>query len=72
MKKTDKVDDSYWKTIAEERRIALEETLSENERLYDSVDKLETENSALKQQLSDLECYKMLYNNLLKSNEEDN
>lgn len=67
MKKTDKVEDSYWKSMAEERREALEETLKENENLYDEIDKLSEENKALKQKLSDAECYKMLYNNLLAS-----
>lgn len=66
MKQTEKVDDSYWKNIAEERREALEETLAENEKLYDEVDKLTQENVDLKQQLSEAECYKILYRNLLK------
>jgi len=67
MKKTDKVEDSYWKTMAKERREALEETLKENENLYDEIDKLSDENKVLKQKLSDAECYKILYNNLLAS-----
>ena len=71
MKQTEKVDDSYWKNIAEERREALEETLAENEKLYDEVDKLTQENGDLKQQLSEAECYKILYRNLLLSTQKE-
>jgi len=71
MKQTEKVDDSYWKNIAEERREALEETLAENEKLYDEVDKLTQENGDLKQQLSEGECYKILYRNLLLSTQKE-
>ena len=71
MKQTEKVDDSYWKNIAEERREALEETLAENEKLYEEVDKLTQENTDLKQQLSEAECYKILYRNLLLSTQNE-
>ena len=72
MKKTEKIDDSYWKNIAEERRTALEETLSENEKLYDEIDKLSEENEKLKTLLSEAECYKLLYNNLIASDKQEN
>jgi len=65
MKATEKVDDTYWKSLAEDRRIALEESLQENEKLYDEIDALEIENNKLKQDVSNNECYKLLYTNLL-------
>ena len=71
MKQTEKVDDSYWKNIAEERREALEEALTENEKLYEAVDGLTEENTELKQTLSELECYKILYQNLLLTREQE-
>ena len=71
MKQTEKVDDSYWKNIAEERREALEKTLAENKKLYDKVEKLTQENEDLKQQLSEAECYKILYRNLLLSTQKE-
>lgn len=67
MKATETVNDSYWKTIAEERRIALEETLSENDKLYDEIDTLKEENKRLKKELSEAEYFKILYNNLLEA-----
>ena len=65
MKGTEKETDSYWKKMAEERRIALEETLEENETLYNELDEKNAEIDRLKKALSDAECYKLLYNNLL-------
>ena len=70
MKQTEKVDDNYWKSIAEERREALEETLDENEKLYDKIDELQQENGDLKQKLNEAVCFKLLYQNLLLSREE--
>ena len=65
MKSTEKETESYWKKMAEERRIALEETLDENETLYNELDEKNAEIERLKKALSDAECYKLLYNNLL-------
>ena len=65
MKATEKETDSYWKKMAEERRIALEETLEENETLYNELDEKNAEIDRLKKALSDAECYKLLYNTLL-------
>ena len=61
MKATDEVGETYWKEIAEERRIALEETLSENDRLYDELEKLKSEVENSKEYMRELESYKMLY-----------
>uniref|UniRef100_A0A7M5VCP2 Geminin n=1 Tax=Clytia hemisphaerica TaxID=252671 RepID=A0A7M5VCP2_9CNID len=69
MKQTENIDDSYWKQIAEERREALEETLTENEKLYDRIDELVEENKKLESKLNEAECFKMLYENLLASKE---
>ena len=66
MKATENADEIYWETIAEERRLALEETLSENEKLYGDIDKLKEENAQLKKELNDVICYKLLYENLIE------
>ncbi|XP_055940454.1 geminin-like [Argiope bruennichi] len=52
---SDNPPDSYWKMLAEERRIALEQALCENEQLYDQIQVLETENSQLKSCLKEAE-----------------
>ncbi|XP_023230276.1 geminin-like [Centruroides sculpturatus] len=39
----------YWKILAEERRVALEAALKENEDLRDQIEVLETENSQLRE-----------------------
>lgn len=49
---SDITSQSYWKTVAEERQIALEKVLSENELLLDQVLALQTENSQIKSALS--------------------
>lgn len=50
---SDTVPESYWKELAEQRRLALEETLHENELLRDQLEVLETEYSKLKQIVDD-------------------
>ncbi|XP_054713160.1 uncharacterized protein LOC129222656 [Uloborus diversus] len=40
--------DSFWRELAEQRRIALEKALEENESLHDQLQVLEVENSQLK------------------------
>jgi len=61
---TETVGEGYWKSMAEERRFALEETLFENDKLYDRIGHLEMENDRLRRSLSELECFKMLYHSL--------
>ena len=39
----------YWKKLAEERRLALEEALRENEGLWEKVHELEKEKTAMEQ-----------------------
>ncbi|XP_064607127.1 geminin-like [Liolophura sinensis] len=41
------IPDSYWKLLAEERRLALDDSLHENEMLHNEIDQLKEENSRL-------------------------
>ena len=59
-------EESYWKQLAEERRLALEETLDENDKLYDEIDRLREENDGMKKDLNELNGYKILYLNAVK------
>lgn len=47
------VSDVYWEVLAEKRRLALEETLEENEYLHDKCDRLESELNQSKQLLDE-------------------
>ncbi|KFM66786.1 hypothetical protein X975_15185, partial [Stegodyphus mimosarum] len=47
--------ESYWRDLAEQRQIALDETLHENELLQDQLAVLEAENSQLKSLLKEAE-----------------
>jgi len=47
------VSREYWKDLAEERRVALEEALLENQKLTERVEALEAENRDLEEMLSD-------------------
>lgn len=51
----DKPPESYWEMLAEERRVALEEALRQNEELHDQLQVLEAENSQLKGCLKEAE-----------------
>lgn len=53
--------EEYFKEIAEQRRLALEEALQENEELYDELEKVNEKNSILEKALSEAESYKLLY-----------
>ncbi|XP_071835498.1 uncharacterized protein [Apostichopus japonicus] len=44
----EEIPEKYWEDIAEERRVALENTLNENERLHTEVNDLKEENQRLK------------------------
>ncbi|GFQ92777.1 uncharacterized protein TNCT_64041 [Trichonephila clavata] len=52
---SDHPPDSYWKTLADERRQALEKALYENSQLWDQLQVLEAENSQLKSCLEEAE-----------------
>ena len=70
MRSTEEVTDSYWKKLAEERRLALEETLKENDSLYDEIDLLKEENQKLKDAADDAAYFKLMYENLLAEKED--
>lgn len=40
---SDEAGEKYWEVIAEKRRVALEESLTENQELYERIASLETE-----------------------------
>lgn len=52
---SEKVPYSYWREIAEERRLALQEALHENELLHDQVEVMETEIARLRSLVDDAE-----------------
>ncbi|XP_018319284.1 geminin [Agrilus planipennis] len=43
----------YWKTLAEQRKVALDESLEENGRLKDVIESLEEENKICKEMLNE-------------------
>nr|CAD7429067.1 unnamed protein product [Timema monikensis] len=47
--------EKYWEVLAERRRVALEETLKENQKLHDTIALLKEECSEYKQLLKDSE-----------------
>jgi len=47
--------ENYWELLAEQRRVALEETLQENEKLYKKIARLEEENKICKEMLKEQE-----------------
>ena len=54
-------NEEYYKDIAEQRRLALEEALLENEDLHDELKKLKQKCTDLESELSEAESYKLLY-----------
>lgn len=61
--------EDYYKEIAEQRREALEETLQENEELYDELERLKQKCSDLEKSLNEAESYKLLYLAMVEKNE---
>ena len=53
--------EEYYKDIAEQRRKALEETLQENEELYDELEKMKKKCEDMEKALNEAESYKLLY-----------
>jgi len=47
--------ETYWKELAEQRRVALDEALMENEQLHTEVDRLKEENEAMKVMVKEAE-----------------
>ncbi|XP_028406327.1 uncharacterized protein LOC114528812 [Dendronephthya gigantea] len=57
----DQAPEKYWELLAEERRKALEETLEENMKLYEIIENLKAENSALKEKASNTDYFATMY-----------
>jgi geminin len=53
--------EEYWCVLAERRRLALAETLEENEQLHDQVEKLKAQVSDLENQVKDTNYFAMMY-----------
>ena len=51
----------YWKSLAEQRRLALAETLKENEELYTEVEGWKSKVADLESKVKDLEYFAMMY-----------
>ena len=63
--------EQYLKEIAEQRRLALEETLKENEELYDEIETLKQKCTDLETALSEAQTYKLLYIALIEGKADD-
>ena len=53
--------EEYWRVLAEQRRLALAETLEENEQLHDHVERLKAQVSELENQVKDTSYFAMMY-----------
>ena len=53
--------EEYWRVLAEQRRLALAETLEENEQLHDQVERLKAQVSDLENQVKDTNYFAMMY-----------
>ncbi|XP_038056623.1 geminin-like [Patiria miniata] len=63
--------ESYWKDLAEERRVALDETLKENEQLHGVIAELKTENGRLKEMADQAEYLASVLQNVIDGKEID-
>ena len=52
----------YWRVLAEQRRLALAETLEENEQLHNQVEKLKAQITDLESKVKDTSYFAMMYN----------
>uniref|UniRef100_A0A0K8TM38 Putative geminin-like protein n=1 Tax=Tabanus bromius TaxID=304241 RepID=A0A0K8TM38_TABBR len=62
----------YWEILAEQRRKALNETLEENQKLYERIDGLEDELSTTKEMLEEAKSLVEVLTEMLNENEEQN
>ena len=53
--------EEYWRVLAEQRRLALVETLEENEQLHDEVERLKAQVRDLENQVKDTNYFAMMY-----------
>lgn len=65
----DPIPESYWRELAEERRLSLAEALSENEMLHQSMDELKEENLNLSQLASQAEYLASVLNSIMSDKE---
>lgn len=61
----------YWKTLAERRRLALEETLTENHMLHDKVESLEQELNISRQMLDESNALVEVLNEMINAADGD-
>jgi hypothetical protein len=66
----DPIPESYWRELAEERRLSLAEALSENEMLHQSIEELREENLNLSQMASQAEYLATTLNSIIGDDEE--
>ncbi|XP_076441325.1 uncharacterized protein LOC143280529 isoform X2 [Babylonia areolata] len=65
------VPESYWKEVAEQRRLALNDTLEENRSLHQSVDSLKEENEKLLELASQAEHLSALLQSVVSEDEDE-
>ncbi|CAH3175994.1 unnamed protein product, partial [Porites evermanni] len=58
---SDPAPERYWELLAEERRLALQEALEENERLYKEMEELKEQNKTLQEIAGQAEYFASLY-----------
>jgi geminin len=64
------VNDSFWETLAEQRRVALQETLTENQDLYERIANLEDELNQSKSMLEEARDLVTVLTEMLEEKEE--
>ncbi|KAH9523787.1 hypothetical protein Btru_040955 [Bulinus truncatus] len=65
----EEVSEHYWKDLAEERRRALQETLAENEKLTNEIDRLKEENIKLSEIAAEVENLRELLEGMVSDDE---
>lgn len=66
---SEEASEEYWKVLAEKRRAALEESLTENQELYERIASLETELNESKSLLEDAQNLVETLTEMLQENE---
>lgn len=69
---TETPGEHYWQVLAEKRREALEQTLTENQRLHERIDGLEGELNTSKQMLEEARNLVEVLTEMLNENEAEN
>jgi len=68
---SDKPTQEYWKLLAEERRVALEEALQENQTLTKKVETLQEENDRLNDLIEDAKTLAEMINNISEEDQNE-